>query len=47
MKRIIPCVIITLSMIIAGSFLPLFGFLGLMLCPLPLGVLGCVEGRKA
>ena len=47
MKRIIPCVIITLSMIIAGSFLPLFGFLGLMLCPLPLGVLGCVEGRKS
>ena len=47
MKRIIPCVIITLSMMLAGSFLPLFGFLGLMLCPLPLGVLGCLEGRKS
>ena len=34
-------------MMVAGSFLPLFGFLGLMLCPLPLSVLGCVEGRKA
>ena len=33
-------------MMIAGSFLPLFGFFGLMLCPLPLGVLGCLEGRK-
>lgn len=31
---------------LAGSFLPLFGFLGLMLCPLPLAVLGCLEGRK-
>ena len=47
MKRIIPCVVITLIMMTAGSFLPLFGFLGLMLCPLPLGVLGCTEGRKA
>ena len=47
MKRVIPCVFITLAMILAGSFLPLFGFLGLMLCPLPLAVLACVEGRKA
>lgn len=34
-------------MILAGSFLPLFGFFGLMLCPLPLAVLGCIEGRKS
>lgn len=47
MKRIIPCVVITLFMMLAGSFLPLFGFFGLMLCPLPLGVLGCIEGRKS
>ena len=47
MKRIIPCVFITLAMMLAGSFLPLFGFLGLMLCPLPLSVLGCLEGRKS
>ena len=47
MKRIIPCVVITLFMMIAGSFLPLLGLFGLMLCPLPLGVLGCVEGRKS
>lgn len=47
MKRIIPCVIITLAMILAGSFLPLVGFLGLMLCPLPLCILGSLEGRKS
>ncbi|MBQ7193317.1 MAG: DUF2232 domain-containing protein [Synergistaceae bacterium] len=46
MKRVIPCVVITLAMIFAGSFLPVFGFLGLMLSPLPLGILGCLEGRK-
>ena len=47
MKRIIPCVVITLSLMLAGSFLPLFGFMGLMLCPLPLSILGCLEGRKS
>ena len=26
--------------------MPVFGFLGLMLCPLPLCVLGCIEGRN-
>ena len=46
MKRIIPCVIITLAMIFAGSFLPVLGFVGIMLCPLPLSVLGCIEGHK-
>ena len=46
MKRIIPCVVITLIMVIAGIFLPVFGFLALMLCPLPLAVLGCIEGHK-
>ena len=46
MKRIIPCVFITLALILAGSFLPVFGFLGLMLCPLPLSILGCLEGHK-
>ncbi|MBQ6919209.1 MAG: DUF2232 domain-containing protein [Synergistaceae bacterium] len=46
MKRVIPCVVITLAMIFAGSFLPVFGFLGLVLSPLPLSVLGCVESRK-
>ena len=47
MKRVIPCVIITLALMLAGSFLPLFGVLGLMICPLPLCVLGCLEGRKS
>ena len=46
MKRIIPCVFITLALIFAGSFLPILGFIGLILCPLPLAVLGCVEGQK-
>ena len=46
MRRIIPCVIITLLMMLAGIFMPLMGVIGLMLCPLPLAVLGCVEGHK-
>ena len=46
MKRVIPCVVITLAMIFAGSFLPGIGFLGLMLAPLPLSVLGCIDSRK-
>ncbi len=46
MKRIIPCVLITLAMIVAGSFVPLFGFVGFMLCPLPLCILGNLEGHK-
>ena len=46
MKRIIPCVLITLAMILAGSFVPGFGFLGFMLCPLPLCILGNLEGHK-
>ena len=33
-------------MILAGIFVPVIGFLGLMLCPLPLAVLGCSEGQK-
>ncbi len=47
MKRVIPCVFITLSLMLAGSFLPLFGLIGLILSPLPLSVLGCIEGRKS
>ncbi|MBQ7154685.1 MAG: DUF2232 domain-containing protein [Synergistaceae bacterium] len=46
MKRIIPCVIITLALVLAGSYFPVFGFIGLMLSPLPLAVLGCAEGHK-
>ena len=46
MKRIIPCVIITLLMMLAGIFMPLMGIIGLMLCPLPLAILGCVEGHR-
>ena len=46
MRRIIPCVMITLALILAGSFLPVLGVAGLMLCPLPLSVLGCAEGHK-
>ena len=46
MKLIIPCVLITLAMILAGSFVPGFGFLGFMLCPLPLCILGNLEGHK-
>lgn len=46
MKRIIPCVMITLSLMLAGSFLPLFGFIGLMLCPLPLSILSCTDSHK-
>ncbi len=46
MKKIIPCVFITLSLIFAGSFLPVLGFIGIILCPLPLAILGCIEGQK-
>ena len=46
MKRIIPCVFITLALIFAGSFFPALGFIGLMICPVPLAVLACAEGRK-
>ncbi len=33
-------------MILAGSFLPAFGLVGFMLCPLPLCILGNLEGHK-
>ena len=46
MKKIIPCVLITSALIFAGFFLPVLGFAGLMLCPLPLAVYGCLEGQK-
>lgn len=46
MRRIIPCVVITLALVLAGSYFPVFGFIGLMLSPLPLAVLGCSSGRK-
>lgn len=47
MKKIIPCVFITLALILAGSFLPVFGFIGLLICPLPLAILGCTEGQRS
>ena len=47
MKKIIPCVFITLALMLAGSFLPVIGFIGLVLCPLPLAVLGCLEGQRS
>ena len=37
---------ISLTLILAGFFLPILGFFSLMLCPLPLCVLGCLEGQK-
>ena len=46
MKRVIPCVIVTLALILAGSFFPVFGFVGIMLCPVPLSILGNIEGHK-
>ena len=46
MKKILPCVFITLALILAGSFLPVTGLVGIMLSPLPLCVLGCLEGHK-
>ena len=46
MKRIIPCVAITLALVVAGFFLPVLGFAGLILCPLPLAVFGCLEGQR-
>ena len=46
MKRVIPCVMITLALILAGSFFPVLGVIGLMLCPLPLTILGNIEGHK-
>lgn len=46
-KNIIICVIITLALILAGTFLPVLGFVGLMICPLPLAVLGCLEGHRS
>lgn len=42
----LPCVLITLALILAGFFLPVAGAASLMLCPLPLCVLGCLEGQK-
>jgi len=46
MKRIIPCVSITLALILAGFFVPVLGVAGLILCPVPLAVLGCLDGKK-
>ncbi|MBQ7561237.1 MAG: DUF2232 domain-containing protein [Synergistaceae bacterium] len=46
-KNIIICVVITLALILAGTFLPVLGFIGLMICPLPLAVLGCLEGYRS
>ena len=46
MKRIIPCVSITLALILAGFFVPVLGAAGLILCPMPLAVLGCLDGKK-
>ncbi len=46
-KNIIICVVITLALILAGTFLPVLGFVGLMICPLPLAVLACLEGHRS
>ena len=46
MKRIIPCVFITLAMILAGIYFPSLNLIALMLCPLPLSILGNIEGHK-
>ena len=46
MKRIIPCVLITLALMLAGSYFPVLGIAGMMLAPLPMAVLYCAEGRK-
>ena len=46
MKKITSCVLITLLMMLAGFFLPVLGFAGLLLSPLPLAVFGCLEGRR-
>lgn len=45
-KRIITCVFITLALILSGSFVPVIGFMCLMICPVPLAVLGCLDGHK-
>ena len=45
-KRVLHCVFLTLSLILAGSFVPLIGFMCLMICPVPLTVLGCLEGHR-
>ena len=46
MKRIIICVFISLALILSGYFLPVLGVMGMLLCPLPLAVLGNLEGHK-
>ena len=46
-KRIIRCVFLTLALILAGSFVPVIGFICLMICPVPLAVLGCLDGHKS
>ena len=46
MKRIIICVFASLALILSGYFLPVFGFFGMLLCPLPLAILGNLEGHK-
>ncbi len=46
MKRIIFCVFISLALTLSGYFLPVFGVIGMMLCPLPLAILGNLEGHK-
>lgn len=46
MKRIIICVLSSLALILSGYFMPVLGVIGMMLCPLPLAVLGNLEGHK-
>ena len=46
-KRVLHCVFLTLSLILAGSFVPVIGFMCLIICPVPLAVLGCLEGHKS
>ena len=46
MKRVIICVFISLALMLSGFYMPLLGVMGMLLCPLPLAVLGCLEGHK-
>lgn len=46
MKRIIICVLSSLALILSGYFLPVLGVIGMLLCPLPLALLGNLEGHK-
>ena len=46
MKRIIISVFTTIALILSGYYLPVFGIIGMLLCPLPLALLGNLEGHR-